>query len=144
MRKGVIMMIIACQLLILLALGNYETQSITQKEHLKRITYADKNFSENTMEGSNTDRGRIYIELGAPDKIKKVGAQIPIQKWIYNNFPGVGDIIVIFIDKKMEGVFSIVPWYSEDSKGNPIENEQLRGRIRKALNNKPDIYKPNR
>jgi GWxTD domain-containing protein len=39
-------------------------------EHYRRVAYANEHFAVDKIPGWRTDRGRIYITLGPPDKIE--------------------------------------------------------------------------
>ena len=41
-----------------------------KEEHYRRIAYANLHFAWQAIPGWNTDRGRIYIQYGPPDRIK--------------------------------------------------------------------------
>lgn len=82
-----------------------------KEEFFRRIEYANERFNEGTP-GWKTDRGRIYIYLGAPDKIDYTmlhgnpeikGA---IMWWIYYRY-GVG---ILFVDKDGYGRFTFDPY----------------------------------
>jgi len=56
------------------------------EEYYNRVDYANKNFSHYT-EGWRTDRGMVYIYLGAPDNIERYPFQSgskPYEIWYYN------------------------------------------------------------
>ncbi|MCD6193507.1 MAG: hypothetical protein DRJ11_08335 [Candidatus Aminicenantes bacterium] len=82
-----------------------------KEEFFRRIEYANQRFNEGTP-GWKTDRGRIYIYLGQPDKIDYTmlhgnpeikGA---IMWWIYYRY-GVG---ILFVDKYGYGRFTFDPY----------------------------------
>lgn len=81
-------------------------------EHYARIAYANQNFSL-IGPGWRTDRGRIYIMYGQPDKVLSLpsgdsSTTSPLQVWIYNSLPGVGNSIRFeFIDATGKGDFRL-------------------------------------
>ena len=88
-----------------------------KEEFFRRIEYANERFNEG-IPGWKTDRGRIYIYLGAPDKIDEVfnhrvtdsGGE-PIRGslllWVYYRY----DFAVQFYDKTGIGHFTLDPYY---------------------------------
>jgi GWxTD domain-containing protein len=80
-------------------------------EFFRRIEYANDRFNEG-VPGWKTDRGRIYIYLGAPDKIDftllhgNPNIKGPIMWWIYYRY-GVG---ILFVDKDGYGRFAFDPY----------------------------------
>jgi GWxTD domain-containing protein len=82
-----------------------------QVGHYRRIAYANNHFSSG-VPGWKTDRGRIYIVYGPPDKIDSYpfgrtgkassGAESswhPLQVWKYSYLEGVGqDVVIEFVD----------------------------------------------
>jgi GWxTD domain-containing protein len=79
-----------------------------KEEHYLRIQYANENFAAG-MPGWKTDRGRIYIQFGKPDRLEThpAGGQYqrkgsegggttstyPFEVWTYRHIEGVGDDI---------------------------------------------------
>lgn len=85
-----------------------------KEEHYRRLAYANDHFSAG-VEGSKTDRGRIYIIHGPPDSIEahpaggpyerpaeEGGGQTstyPFEIWRYRNIDGIGQEVEIeFVD----------------------------------------------
>jgi GWxTD domain-containing protein len=90
-----------------------------REEHYRRIAYANEHFAAGKP-GWKTDRGRIYIEYGAPDSkdehpsggsydrpIDEGGGQtstFPFEVWHYRYLEGIGENIDIeFVDTCMCG-----------------------------------------
>jgi len=65
-----------------------------QKEHLRRIAYANQMFGRDTPgAGWRTPMGRIYIQLGAPkqiDRFENTTELRPIITWFYDAMPDYG------------------------------------------------------
>ncbi len=80
-----------------------------KEEFEERLEYANKHFREG-KKGWNTDRGRIYLYLGPPDKTEEIFSQPTtdfrgsVIYWIYYQF-GLG---IEFADEKGVGTFTIV------------------------------------
>lgn len=81
-------------------------------EHYHRIAYANSHFSAH-IPGWKTDRGRIYIVYGPPDKIEphpsertqdktsegEADSLYPVEVWRYRYLEGVGmDVVINFVD----------------------------------------------
>lgn len=78
------------------------------QELTARVNYADLRFKEGGR-GRNTDRGRIYIFLGPPDKIDEVFTHYDqtvrgsIITWIYYNY----NLGIEFVDERGTGKYTI-------------------------------------
>lgn len=79
--------------------NNLSKSNKLQKEFLKRIDYANKNFSSFKL-GALTDLGMIYIVYGEPIKIEKDGFQ---QNWYYDQ-QGNEQIKFIFLNDLSYGI----------------------------------------
>lgn len=88
-----------------------------KEEYFRRIEYANERFNEGTP-GWKTDRGRIYVYLGAPDKIDEIfnhRAADPngdlirgsLLLWVYYRY----EFAVQFYDKSGIGHFTMDPYY---------------------------------
>jgi len=92
-------------------------------EHYRRIMYANEKFTAG-IPGWRTDRGRIYIMFGAPDRyetnptggsyerpMEEGGGHTsvaPFEKWEYRHIEGVGDDIELeFVDDKGGGLYQL-------------------------------------
>jgi len=92
-------------------------------EHYRRILYANEKFTAG-IPGWKTDRGRIYIMFGPPDRFmsqpqggsyvrerKEGGGQTsvaPFERWEYRNIPGVGDDIELeFVDDRGGSLYEL-------------------------------------
>jgi GWxTD domain-containing protein len=75
-------------------------------EFFSRIEYANKRFKEGTP-GWKTDRGRIYIFMGPPDKSEESfsheddSARGPILWWVYYNY----ELGIEFVDERNDGTY---------------------------------------
>jgi GWxTD domain-containing protein len=65
-----------------------------EEEHYRRLSYANTTLGRSTgMPGWKTDRGRVYILLGAPKNIEQytnVNGVYPVEIWFYNGDPNLG------------------------------------------------------
>jgi GWxTD domain-containing protein len=79
-----------------------------KNEFEARIEYANKRFIEGGP-GMNTDRGRIYIFMGPPDKFEEYPThgdpeiRGPILWWVYYNF----NLGIEFVDEKGNGQYKL-------------------------------------
>jgi len=94
-----------------------------REEHYRRIQHANEQFHAG-IPGWRTDRGRIYIAFGPPDRIEThpVGGQYirpahegggqtstyPFERWEYRHIEGIGDDIEIeFVDVSGGNLFEL-------------------------------------
>lgn len=94
-----------------------------REEHYRRIAYANDRFASG-IPGWKTDRGRIYIEYGAPDEIEShpsggtyerpyeegggSTSTYPFEQWRYRYIDGIGtNIILEFVDTTMSGEYRL-------------------------------------
>jgi len=94
-----------------------------REEHYRRIAYANDRFASG-IPGWKTDRGRIYIEYGAPDEIDShpsggtyerpyeegggSTSTYPFEQWRYRYIEGIGtNIILEFVDTTMSGEYRL-------------------------------------
>jgi len=75
-----------------------------KEEYYDRIAYANEHFSSG-IPGWKTDRGKIYILYGKPDRIEKARAEfeeienVLFERWFYKRITGIGsNIRLTFID----------------------------------------------
>lgn len=86
----------------------YTEENEFKKEFFDRIEHANKRFNEG-VPGWKTDRGRIYIYMGPPDKFEEFfthedeTVRGPILWWIYYNY----ELGIEFIDEKNSGSYKI-------------------------------------
>jgi GWxTD domain-containing protein len=81
-----------------------------REEFFRRIDYANQRFNEGTL-GWKTDRGRVYIYFGQPDRIERrpmlnnpnIKA---LQIWIYYRY----NFGIEFIDKRGDGSYTFDPY----------------------------------
>lgn len=98
-------------------------QNEFKEEHYRRIKYANEHFHAG-IPGWRTDRGRIYIVYGQPDRLEshpiggpylrpaqEGGGQtstFPFERWEYRHIEGIGDDIEIeFVDVSGGNLFEL-------------------------------------
>lgn len=86
-------------------------------EHYNRTAYANQNFTTSSNPGWKTDRGRIYIMFGKPDRLEFYPAggfvnsrnetrSFPSEIWTYSYIEGVGNNVTLeFVDTTGSGDF---------------------------------------
>ncbi len=82
-------------------------------EYYRRVNYANENFSTPTIEGWETDRGRIFIKFGEPDDIERHPFEIdtyPYEIWRYYNLRKV----FVFVDRTGFGDYYLHPAYLDE------------------------------
>ncbi len=105
-------------------------------EYYRRILYSNENFSAG-LPGWKTDRGRIYIMFGPPDRIESMPAGgsyvrerkdgggetsvFPFETWEYRHIEGIGDDIQLeFVDDAGGGLYQLT--YDPQRKDELIHN----------------------
>jgi GWxTD domain-containing protein len=72
----------------------WQSKRITAEEYYRRLAYIDETFgSGKSLSGFHTDRGRVYLSLGAPQKITHLVSSrvfFPIEIWHYAVMPDRG------------------------------------------------------
>lgn len=80
-------------------------------EFYQRLQYANDRYTSRSMEGWETDRGRILVKYGLPTNIEPHlfdrGVR-PYEIWEYNNIPGEGQAQFIFADRNGFGEFELI------------------------------------
>lgn len=74
-------------------------------EAVRRVRYANSHFTA-SQPGWRTARGRIYIQLGAPERIdalRNPSAVDRMERWTY----GKGDKVFVFVDRNGRGDFEL-------------------------------------
>jgi len=109
-----------------------------KEEHYRRIEYANKNFGRGTpFKGWRTDRGKIYIILGASGQIQKyiTGDIHPIEIWYYNGNPKFGQAPIfrlLFFQRGGVGEFELYDPMADGPKSlvplsaRKLESERIR------------------
>jgi len=100
-----------------------------KEEHYRRIAYANQHFTSG-VPGWRTDRGRVYITWGPPDRRethptggsyyrtwREGGGQTnrhPWEDWWYRHIDGVGDDIeLMFVDSSNSGEYRLAMYADE-------------------------------
>ena len=78
-------------------------------EYMRRLDYADKNFTFGFHEGWKTERGRVYIVYGPCDEVERFPSSSesnPYEIWHFNNIQG--GVIFVFVDRTGLGDYQLV------------------------------------
>jgi GWxTD domain-containing protein len=81
-----------------------------RKEFESRVAYVNRRFNKEGGPGFNTDRGRVYLFMGPPDKIEEYNPDFSTSIhgftdiWVYYG----RQMAVVFADEKGDGRFRIV------------------------------------
>ncbi|MBN2366438.1 MAG: GWxTD domain-containing protein, partial [Calditrichaeota bacterium] len=81
-------------------------------EYYQRVNFTNQNFSTLSLDGWETDRGRIFIKFGEPDDIERHPFEIdsqPYEIWRYYDLRKV----FLFIDRTGFGDYYLHPNYFE-------------------------------
>jgi GWxTD domain-containing protein len=89
----------------------WDDKAIAADEYFRRLSYVDANFgSGKAGSGVNTDQGRVYLGLGAPNGITRVPSSkyfFPLEIWNYSGVPRLGinsELRLIFYPKNGRGL----------------------------------------
>jgi len=75
------------------------------------LAYANESYSEQLIEGWETDRGNVLLRYGPPSAIEPLLYERelrPHEIWTYNNIPGEGKSEFIFADLSGFGEFELI------------------------------------
>ncbi|HEV8037470.1 MAG TPA: GWxTD domain-containing protein [Bryobacteraceae bacterium] len=113
-------------------------QNEFKEEHYRRIAFANQHFASERLQGSSTDRGRIYITYGPPDEIEShpsekrqrpaeegggVTEAYPFDQWLYHHNAALGDDVLFeFVDASQDREYRLTLM------GSPNDLEALRGK----------------
>lgn len=79
-----------------------------KREHYRRLSYANEHFATG-IPGFLTDRGRVYIVYGPPDRIDPHPSPsdgYPYEVWQYRHIEGAGDDVLLkFVDECFCGAY---------------------------------------
>jgi GWxTD domain-containing protein len=85
-----------------------------REEFFQRVRFATEHLAESGTPGWETDRGEVYVVLGAPDQTstRQIGrearARPNIIEWLYQHAPG-GRLQLLFMDRAGFGRYELTP-----------------------------------
>ncbi len=72
----------------------WKTKAISADEYYQRLAHIDGAFGSGKLgSGANTDRGRLYLTLGAPDRVSRIPSSrifYPLEIWHYSTAEAIG------------------------------------------------------
>lgn len=77
--------------------------------YLARVAHANATYSNLGREGYRTDRGRVFIQYGAPDDYERHPNESdmkPYEIWSYNDIQG--GVIFAFVQRNQGGDYELV------------------------------------
>jgi GWxTD domain-containing protein len=82
-------------------------KSITEEEYFARVSYIDAGFgSGRPGSGANTDQGRVYLAMGAPNRITRAASSryfVPLEIWNYTG----PELRLIFYRPNSRGLYKL-------------------------------------
>ncbi|MGH2574302.1 MAG: GWxTD domain-containing protein [Ignavibacteria bacterium] len=102
--------------------------SLSKKEYLKRVDYANKNFKNDFIEGWKTDRGRVYCIYGIYDNIERFPFEASTRAyeiWTYDRLEGGAIFVFIDLSNNM-GNYVLV----HSTVRNELKDENWKSRLR--------------
>jgi GWxTD domain-containing protein len=113
-----------CLVSTLAAQTDFSNRLNVDVAYIMRIAHANQRFTS-SIPGWKTDRGRIYIKYGPPDKIDShptverhqrpleqgggVTSTYPFEQWRYRYLEGIGsDVLFEFVDRAKSGEYHLI------------------------------------
>ena len=81
---------------------NNPTANESRRTFYDRLRFVEDRFNEHTRKAYETDRGRVYLTYGPPTEIDRrvfESDQYPHEIWYYENIPGEGRSVFVFVDR---------------------------------------------
>ncbi|MEM1094184.1 MAG: GWxTD domain-containing protein [Bacteroidota bacterium] len=82
-----------------------------EEEYLQRVQFANERYTQQGRAGWKSDRGRVMLTYGMPTDMQSRlynRGTLPHEVWTYNNIPGEGQSIFVFIDEDGFGRFDLI------------------------------------
>ena len=87
-------------------------QNAAHRDHLARVTAAAERYRESAgRRGYQTERGETFIKYGAPSEVERRtnrSDQVPHEIWTYDNIPGAGRSIFVFVDQFQSNTYDLL------------------------------------
>ena len=87
---------------------------ISREEYARRVAYVDQQFgSGKAGSGANTDRGRVYLSLGTPNRLVRLASSrtfFPMELWNYAEAPALGihyQLQLVFYQPRAAGEYKL-------------------------------------
>lgn len=95
----------------------------------ERVQYANDRYTNSIREGWSTDRGRTVLKYGYPSQVDPTlfdSQSLPYETWVYDNIPGSGQSLFVFVDRLGFGDFELVHSTVSGEVSMPDWQRQLR------------------
>ena len=100
-----------------------------RREFYDRLQYAEDRYATSFREGWNTDRGHVVLKYGYPSQVNPrlyESSMLPHEIWEYDNIPGSGRSMFVFVDRTGFGDFELVHSNVTGEVSMPSWQQQLR------------------
>jgi GWxTD domain-containing protein len=101
----------------------------TRVRFYERIQYAKDRYTNTQSEGWDTDQGRVVLKYGYPSEVDPTlfdSESLPYETWTYDNIPGAGQAVFVFVDRLGFGEFELVHSTVPGEVSMPGWRQQLR------------------
>ena len=92
----------------------WDGKAISAEEYFERVTFVDSHFGGGKPgSGANTDQGRAYLTLGAPNRIMRLPSSrnfVPLEIWYYEASPALNtsaEVRLMFFLKNSQGLYKL-------------------------------------
>jgi GWxTD domain-containing protein len=95
----------------------------------ERVQYANDRYTNSQSEGWATDRGRVVLKYGYPSQVDPTlfdSESLPYETWTYDNIPGAGQAVFVFVDSIGFGDFELIHSTVPGEVSMPGWQQQLR------------------
>lgn len=82
-----------------------------RRRFYERLRFVEDRFGELGREAYQTDRGRVYLTYGPPTEIDRrifESDAYPHELWYYNDIPGEGRSVFVFVDRYSSNQFDLL------------------------------------
>lgn len=100
-----------------------------RRRFYERVQYANDRYSTSFTEGWNTDRGHTVLKYGQPSQVDPKlydSETVPHETWEYDNIPGAGRSLFVFVDRLGFGDFELIHSTVNGEVSMPDWQQQLR------------------
>ena len=87
-------------------------ENAAHREHVARVAAAAERYRESAgRRGVETERGATFVKYGPPSEIDRRtnrSDQLPHEVWTYDNIPGAGRSIFVFVDEFQSNTYDLI------------------------------------
>ncbi|MEM1041485.1 MAG: GWxTD domain-containing protein [Bacteroidota bacterium] len=101
----------------------------TRRRFYELVQYTNGRYSTSFTEGWNTDRGNVVLKYGQPSQVDPNlydSETVPHETWEYDNIPGAGRSLFVFVDRLGFGDFELIHSTVNGEVSMPDWQQQLR------------------